>query len=123
MHYCILFLFLSVQAQFQIPLFLEESTVAVKMLKLNNTCRFIDIYDTQRHVGVQDGGIATNIYAATSKEEAQVFEFIGADRHAVLEFVLNKYSDCRWDSAFHEFTLDVEQTKVPEKYEIVYCIN
>jgi hypothetical protein len=96
---------------------LEEQKVgliAVKMLMSNNTCRFVDIYDTQPHTDVRGSMIVTNMYSAATVEESQVYEFIGTEINAVLEFAYNKYSDCRWVRAYKDFTL-----KAPKNYEIV----
>ena len=90
------------------------------MQKYNNTCKFVDIYDTQPHFGVKNGGIVTNVYSASSIFDGKVYEFIGRKSEEVLEYALAKFHGCNWDSAFNEFILDLEKEKIPKDYEIVH---
>ena len=88
--------------------------IAVKMLMLNNTCRIVDIYDTQPHTDVTGSTIVTNIYSGATVEESQVYEFIGTDTDAVIEFAISEYSDCHWERAYKHF-----KVKAPKNYKIV----
>ena len=111
-------------AQYQIPLLsspdaLNVELVAVKMLMSNNTCRFVDIYDSQPHTGVKGNKILTNVYSSRSIEESQVYEFIGAEADAILEFARNKYNGCKWNKTYKDFILEVGKEKAPQNYEIV----
>jgi hypothetical protein len=107
-------------AQYQIPLLSSPDEtvelVAVKMLMSNNTCRFVDIYKSQPHTGVKGNTIVTNVYRS---EKSQVYEFIGADTDAILEFALSKYGGCKWDKAYKDFIIQVGKEKGPQNYEIV----
>lgn len=94
--------------------------VAVKMLMSNNTCRFVDIYDTQAHAGVDGDNIVTNVYSSASMENSQVYEFIGRDADAIFQFALNTFTKCKWDGAYDDFIIQVGKETVPENYEIVF---